>query len=723
MGQLNQSGEGLGVTSADSPVLRRLFLGRELLRGPARWALAWSILAALSVLLILLVFSLVISLLVGRGEVTLSLTLNEALVFEKLTGELVLSDEQREVAQKLMIGQEPEALGALQRGDVEAKGAVEAEPDTGEPVADATDMVKEPIEKTIELRLTDSGLLPAVWRTRGTWFNPVLVSMCKLLPGLKANVSALGILLAFAAGLALFRVFCLSQLRMLCRAAALELGLGLRKNVYRQAMRLGCEDLSGDAAQETKRLFTFEIGRIESGVFSGLLHLLRYPPKLMAYAIAMLSVDPLLCMQWLLPVGLAGYALETSRRRLTTARNLASDRAAHDLRQLSESLDQARLVKGYGIDQGEQSEFQTTLGRFTRAVKEKTRFDDDSLWLRLVAICACVAIVAFLLFITLTKVLMDSSSLSMPGAMVFLVALLFMFPAVMAIVREADRREEIVEAASKVFRYLDRIPTVSQTVGAKFLQPLANELRFEQVVYQLPGESQPVLDRLDLKLKAGKKYAIVSLDGMGAKCVAALLTRFIEPQSGQIFFDGEDIAGATLESLRAETILASATDRPLAGTILENIQAGGKYSMQQVTDAAKETHAHNFIVGLFHGYETVIDPNALTLDIGQQFRLALARAMVKRPALLVVEEPNAIFDEDTKSLLEDAYNRISRERTVIYLPTRLATLRRVDEIIVLWEGRVEAMGPHEVLVNKSPVYRHWEYMHFHEFRLLEGAKR
>ncbi len=708
------------MTPADSPILRRLFLGRELVRGPARWALAWSILAALAVLLILLVFSLVMSLLLARGEVELSLTLNEAFAFEKLTGEVVLSDEQRELAAKMVAGEKLKAF--------EQPNPAEA----GENGAQAGEALQEPagaqdsdagVVKTVELRLADSGLLPAVWKTRDAWWNPLLASMCRGMPGLKANVSALAILLAMAAGLTLFRVFCLSQLRMLCRAASLELGSGLRKNVYRQAMRLGCEDLSGDAAEETKRLFTFEIGRIENGVFSGLLHALRYPPKLLAYAIAMLSVDPLLCMQWLLPVGLAGYALETSRRRLFTARNLASDRASHDLRQLSESLDQARLVKGFGIDQGEHSEFAATLSRFTRAIKEKTRFDDDSLWLRLVAICACVAIVAFLLFITLTKVLMDSSSLSLPGAMVFLVALLFMIPGVMALVREADRREQIVEAASKVFRYLDRIPTVSQTVGAKFLQPLTDELRFEQVVYRLPGETQPVLDRMDLKLKAGKQYAIISLDGMGAKCTAALLARFIEPQAGQILFDGEDIAGATLESLRAETILASATDRPLAGTILENIEAGGKYSMQQVTDAAKETHAHNFIVGLFHGYETVIDPNALTLDVGQQFRLALARAMVRRPALLIIEEPSATLDEDTKSLLEDAYNRIARERTVIYLPTRLATLRRVDEIVVLCEGRVEAIGPHEVLVNKSPMYRHWEYVHFHEFRQLEGGRK
>ena len=128
------------------------------------------------------------------------------------------------------------------------------------------------------------------------------------------------------------------------------------------------------------------------------------------------------------------------------------------------------------------------------------------------------------------------------------------------------------------------------------------------------------------------------------------------------------------------------------------------------------THAHNFIVKLFNGYETVLTSESDSLDAGQRFRLGLARAIARNPALLIVEEPNGAMDEDTKTLLVDAYDRICRERTVIFLPGRMSTVRRTDQIIVLHEGKVVAIGPHSKLVTQSPVYRHWEYVNFNEYR-------
>ena len=138
--------------------------------------------------------------------------------------------------------------------------------------------------------------------------------------------------------------------------------------------------------------------------------------------------------------------------------------------------------------------------------------------------------------------------------------------------------------------------------------------------------------------------------------------------------------------------------------------------MQQVTEAAKMSHAHNFIVKLFNGYETLLTSEGETLDAGQKFRLGLARAIVRNPALLIIEEPWAPLDEDTKTLLVDAYDRICRERTVIFLPARMSTVRRTDQVIVLHEGKVVAFGPHSKLVTQSPIYGHWEYLHFNQFR-------
>jgi ABC-type multidrug transport system fused ATPase/permease subunit len=270
--------------------------------------------------------------------------------------------------------------------------------------------------------------------------------------------------------------------------------------------------------------------------------------------------------------------------------------------------------------------------------------------------------------------------------------------------------------ASRIQTYLNQIPEVGQAVGARFLQPLSRMLAFENVSYTTPGRRQ-LLDGLSLKIPAGRQVAIVASDHLEGLAVACLLPRFIEPSGGRILFDGEDIAWVTLESLRAETIFVGGRDPFLTGTVRENIGGGStNWSLQEVTEAAKVAHAHNFIQKLSQGYETVIGEHGELLDPGQCFRLGLARAVLRKPAVIVIEEPADPIDDDTKAMLDDAYKRISPGRTVIFLPQRLSTLKRVDEIVLIHRGRLAAIGPHSRLVQSSPLYRHWEYIHFNEFR-------
>jgi ATP-binding cassette subfamily B protein len=271
-------------------------------------------------------------------------------------------------------------------------------------------------------------------------------------------------------------------------------------------------------------------------------------------------------------------------------------------------------------------------------------------------------------------------------------------------------------AASRIFRYLDQIPEVGQAVGAKFLQPMRRAIQYESVGYSIPNHGT-VLKNFDLKIAVGEKVAFVSLDPLESQAAAALLPRFIEPSHGRILYDGEDIAWVTLESLRAETTFVASSDSVFSGTVLQNITCGASdYSLQQATDAARMTHAHNFVIGLPNGYETVLGDHGEQLDAGQAFRLALARAVVRTPALMIIEEPTQQLDDAAKSWIEDAYARIARDRTVIFLPTRLSTVRKADRIVVIHQGRVEAIGNHDSLVRSAPVYRHWEYVHFNEFR-------
>ena len=199
-----------------------------------------------------------------------------------------------------------------------------------------------------------------------------------------------------------------------------------------------------------------------------------------------------------------------------------------------------------------------------------------------------------------------------------------------------------------------------------------------------------------------------------------LIPRFIEPQSGRVLMDGEDTAWVTLESLRAEAIYVSGNDPCLTGTVKENIQCGDeRYSLQEAIAASKEAHAHQFIQNLSQGYETALGQHGEELTVGESFRLGLARALLRKPALLIIEEPEGVLDEDTKTLLEDAYSRIFQNRTVLVIPSRITTLRRVNQVVLIHEGKVEAVDSQSNLLKKSALYRHWEYTRFNQFRHIQ----
>jgi ABC-type multidrug transport system fused ATPase/permease subunit len=135
-----------------------------------------------------------------------------------------------------------------------------------------------------------------------------------------------------------------------------------------------------------------------------------------------------------------------------------------------------------------------------------------------------------------------------------------------------------------------------------------------------------------------------------------------------------------------------------------------------VIDAARRMHLHESVQRLPQGYETVVGEQGETLPAAIEFQLGLTRALLANPALLLIEEPSGPFEEDTRAALEEAYQRLAQGRTVIFLPHRLSTLRRCEEILFLHRGRLAAIGTRDTLVNRSPLYRHWEYIHFNEFR-------
>jgi len=653
------------VSTGSFASVRRIFSKRDLFRGSALWSIVFAVLG--SVFLCLLLFSgyLLAELLATGGQVSVDRS-------------------------------EPAVVNELAR----LSGGRLAEVDEAAPTVTA---VKES---------DNTGIFPAVWWLRDTVFGPPLAWLWRHVPVLQTDWSALVTLAIAAVVFGLLRSFCLARARLQAEKAALDVVTRLRRSMHRQALRLGPSDLLDQAGGKVLALFTTEAERVREGIAVYAYRLGRHPIKLallLTMALLFSWRDTLLC---LVPLAACLVFAHRERKRRSEAYRLDADRARSELQILAEALRKTRLVRGYGMEEFEQKQFETYLSRFQRNAGRAAGGARVMRAIGRALLISCVAVVAFLLG---ARVLNDPANLSFAAALFLAAVFACMYRPVEMLWALRGEWSAASSAADAIQRYLDRVPEVGQAVGAKFLQPLSKVLRFDDVSYTIPGGRQ-LLHGLDLQIPAGEFVAVVSSDPLEAKALVNLLPRFIEPQRGRVLYDGEDTAWATLESLRAETIVAAA-DPGLTGTVRENIACGRpNITLPQITDAAKTAHAHQFIQRLPQGYETLLGEHGEPVDAAQQFLLGLARAALVNPAVLVVEEPTERLSDNAKHLIDDAYQRIFPGKTVIVLPTRLSSVKKADRVIVLHRGKVEAVGKHADLVRGCPVYRHWEYVHFNEFR-------
>jgi ATP-binding cassette, subfamily B, bacterial len=575
--------------------------------------------------------------------------------------------------------------------------------------AEADDVPASPLE------LTGLGLKAVAWELRYRPSGQMLAWSCQRFPTLRTADSALTWLLAVGLAMGFIQSTAMTQMMTLASRAAGHTAGQLRQSLHRHSIRMGTSDLVDARTSEVIELFTTEVETVRLGIEKWITTIFRRPLQLLVLLGLALTLNWMVTIECLVPLLACWYLIRRERRYLDREQTLNADRASTDLKLLGEGIHKSRLIRGYQLEKNEDLRFEKHLNLYQGRLQEIERRKRRTFWLSRMLGLACFSLVLFLLGARMQGLPDSPEHLTLAEGLLLLSCFAFGLKPVESLANLRTLRGEAGQAAERIYRYLNTIPEVGQAVGAKFLQPLEKMIELEKVVYRIGKRS--LLNKLSLKIPASGTTAIVAFDSLEARALISLLPRFIEPHSGRVLIDGEDINWATLESLRAETLLVGGNEPWYTGTILENITGGeSRYSLSQATEAAKMVHAHNFIQKLHQGYETVIGEHGEQLSSVQGFLLALARAMLRDPALLIIEEPTLEMTTDEKAHMEDATRRAASGRTTIILPSRLSTLRSVDRIVLLNRGKVEVVGTHDSLLKNSPLYRHWEYMNFNEFR-------
>lgn len=557
---------------------------------------------------------------------------------------------------------------------------------------------------------SSGGLLPLAETIQSTPPGQFLARLIRAVPALQNRTSAASWLAGMIAVLLIVR-----WLFHLLAASAVERHVGdaalrLRQHIHRKAIRLEPADLTGEQTRSADRLFRTETRVVETSASRWGRLLIIGIPELMGSVAAGLLINWRVALQAIIPVLLGHFLLRRETERNDSALRLLLDQVERGLGRMAEGLKKTRIVTSFGMEQTEHQQFENHLHEYRTRCRQLAWQQSVGRGIQNFCLLLLIAVPAAIL---LTHVMRGDH---VAGAAVIGCCLIIVRRQLVRLQQLPELSTEGSESAEEIAAYIRRIPSVSQAAGAVFLEPMTKTLTFNQISLQTP-QTPDLLRGLDLRINFGEKIALLSLTPAPAYALASMIPRFLDPDLGQVLIDGRDIRQATLESLRAEAIFVGGQDPVFSTTVLENITCGQQdISRQQAQDAAKLVHADQFIRTLPKGYDTVLGEHGTALDPGQMFRLNLARAVVRQPALMIIEEPPLPLDSETKALLDDAYQRVSSNRTVIFLPFRLSTVKRCSRVVLIHEGRVAVDGVHEQLVRSSELYKHWEYVRFNPFR-------
>jgi subfamily B ATP-binding cassette protein MsbA len=279
--------------------------------------------------------------------------------------------------------------------------------------------------------------------------------------------------------------------------------------------------------------------------------------------------------------------------------------------------------------------------------------------------------------------------------------------------------QEAIGATKRVFEILDTQPDVLDAPDAKTLGQVEGRILFDDVSFSY-DERQEVLHHINLDIAPGEIIALVGPSGAGKSTIFNLIPRFYDPTSGTVAVDGTDLRTVTQTSLRQQIGIVPQETLLFGGTIRENIRYGRlDATEEEIVAAAKAANAHDFIIGLPDGYETIVGERGIRLSGGQRQRVAVARAILKDPRILLLDEATSSLDSESEHEVQEALARLMQNRTTVIIAHRLSTIRIAHRIAVLDQGNIIELGRHEQLMAKNGLYAKLYEMQFREDVLEE----
>jgi subfamily B ATP-binding cassette protein MsbA len=376
---------------------------------------------------------------------------------------------------------------------------------------------------------------------------------------------------------------------------------------------------------------------------------------------------------------------------------------------LEEAINNTRIVKAFSMEKFETRKFYQTTTAYFKSLLRMTRI--RHLATPINDILISVAGIVILMYAG-ARIIAGTGELDAGDFMTFIIAMFAMIKPVKSLSQIHIKLQEGLAAAERIFRVLDAEETITDPTQPKQLERFKDVIRYQNIDFcYKPGE--PVLTGVSFNIRHGEVVAIVGPSGAGKSTLLDLLPRFYDPQGGSITIDGIDISDLTLATLRNLMGIVTQETFLFNDTIYNNVAYGlTDVSRDKVIEAAQMANADRFIREFENGYDTLVGNRGVMLSGGQRQRLAIARALLKNPEVLIFDEATSALDTESELLVQEAISRLMKNRTTLVVAHRLSTIVNSDRIVVLKDGRIVEEGRHEELLQAEGLYHRLYMMQF-----------
>jgi subfamily B ATP-binding cassette protein MsbA len=573
---------------------------------------------------------------------------------------------------------------------------------------------KEPPSKEVLLRLA-SYLPPLKWKLITAALCTVIVSVSGLGIGGVAkffldaiahardahSTRELDFYAVLGVGLFLVKGLFNYAQQYLLAGATQRLAMRLRNQIF---ARLQAQSMSFYDTRKTGQLMasiTTDVPAVQNGFTAAVLDMVSAPVTIVGgvgflfwlnWRLASLSLICLPATAWLITSA-------SRRMRRYTARLQAALAEVSEVAE--ETLAGQRAVKAFGNERYEIARFEEKSSSVFRSIMRTVRV--RAAMGPLLELMGAVAMLVVLWFGG-REIVHGSETLTLGALPAFVYVLKEIADAARNLGSITLLASAISAAAGRIFALLDLPVEIEDRPGARPLERVAGRVAFDHVHFAYRS-GIPVLQEIHFSIEPGQVVALVGKSGAGKTTIGALIPRFYDVTAGAVRIDGVDVRDVTLESLRREIGIVPQDPHLFAGTVRENILYGRLDATdEEVVEAAKAANAHGFISELSAGYDTLIGERGVRLSGGQRQRISIARAILRDPRILILDEATSSLDNESEALVQDALQRLVAHRTTLVIAHRLSTIRHADVILVVDQGQIVERGTHDQLLQLGGVY-------------------